>query len=183
MPEIDPIIKPHSITPSHKDKNGKGFIVTFKIDPNKISQVPRKSVYKKCLANDPTFIGDSYWVVRLTLDEKGLCLKLHKVDQESILFLHEVPMFLLEYSDDKLFVGGYPAHMYLVFDWETVKFIAEPNLANTFKTYAFPIPEFNEKTNPFIVVLGEASLNILNVNSCQHKPLINQEMNTGYPGL
>ena len=86
-------------------------------------------------------------------------------------------MFLLEYASDKLFVCGYPAaHMYLVLNWEAVKFIAEPNPVNTFKTYAFPVPDFDEETNPFIVVLGLASLNILNVRTCQHKPLINQKM-------
>ena len=101
-------------------------------------------------------------------------LRPHKLDEESILFLHEMPMLLLEYAKDKLFVGGYPAHMYLVFDWEVVKFIAEHNPANTFKTYAFPVPDFDVVTNPFIVVLGKASLNILNVKTCQHKSLINQ---------
>ena len=75
-------------------------------------------------------------------------------------------MFLLEFADDKLYVGGYPAHMYLVFYWETVKFIADPNTANIFKTYAFPVPDFDEETNPFIVVLGLTSLNILNVKTC-----------------
>jgi hypothetical protein len=57
-----------------------------------------------------------------------------------------------------------------------VKLITEPNPANTMKTYAFPVPDFNEETNPFIVVLGEASLNILNVRTKEHKPLIKQQM-------
>ena len=83
-------------------------------------------------------------------------------------------MFLLEYAPNKLFVAGAPAHMYLVLNWDTVKFIVEPNPVNTFKSYAFPVPDFDEETNPFIVVLGEASLNILNVKTYQHKPLINQ---------
>ena len=64
--------------------------------------------------------------------------------------------------------------MYVVLDWDVVKLITEPNSANTFKTYAFPVPDFDEETNPFIAVLGKASLNIVNVKTCQHKPLINQ---------
>ena len=51
------------------------------------------------------------------------------------------------------------------------------------KSYAFPVPDFDEETNPFIVILGEASLNILNVKTKEHKPLIKQKMQTGYPGL
>jgi hypothetical protein len=43
MPDIDPVLKHHSITANHKDWEEKGFIVTFKIDPGKINQVPRKS--------------------------------------------------------------------------------------------------------------------------------------------
>ena len=73
--------------------------------------------------------------------------------------------------------------MYVVLNWETVKFIAEPNAANIKKTYAFPVPEFNEENNPFIVVLGSASLNILNVKTLQYKPLINQAMIVGHAGL
>ena len=55
MPDIDPVLKFHSTTGNHKDWECKGFVVTFKIDPNKINQVPRKSTYNKCFANDPTF--------------------------------------------------------------------------------------------------------------------------------
>ena len=73
--------------------------------------------------------------------------------------------------------------MYLVHNWETVIFIPEPISTNTFKTFAFPVPDFNEESNPFIVVLGKASLNILNVKTCQHKPLINQKMQVGIAGV
>ena len=58
--------------------------------------------------------------------------------------------------------------MFLVENWEKVIFIPDPISANTFKTFAFPVPDFNEESNPFIVVLGLASLNILNVKTCQH---------------
>ena len=179
MPDIGPALAKHSITASHKSWKEKGFIVTFEINPSKINQVTRKSQYDKCFANDPIFQGECFWVLRLAIDENGLCLRPHKVDKESILFLHEMPVFLLEYTLNKLFVFVAPAHMCLVLNWETVKFIAEPNPVNTYKTYAFPVPDFDEETNPFIVVLGLASLNILNVRTCQHKPLINQKMEVG----
>jgi hypothetical protein len=73
--------------------------------------------------------------------------------------------------------------MYLIHHWETVIFIPEPISTNTMKTFAFPVPYFNEESNPFIAVLGWASLNILNVKTYQHKPLINQKMMTGHAGL
>merc|ERR1719510_1615761 len=92
-------------------------------------------------------------------------------------------MFLLEYATNKLFVSGYPTHMYLVLDWETVILITDPNSKNTFKTFAFPVPNFDEETNPFIAVCGKASLNLLNIKTRKHMPLINQKMVVGYPGL
>ena len=88
--------------------------------------------------------------------------------------MHELPSFMLEYGPNKLCVYFSPTYMCLVINWETVKVIADPNSANTFKTFAFPVQDFDEETNPFIVVLGNASMNILNVKTCQHKPLIDQ---------
>ena len=83
-------------------------------------------------------------------------------------------MYLLEYEENKILVCRIDMH--LIHNWETVIFIPEPISTNTLKTFAFPVPDFNEESNPFIVVLGKASLNILNVKTCQHKPLINQKM-------
>ena len=174
MPDIDPTLNGNSITPNFRDKNDKGFIVTFQIDPEKINEVPRKFLYKECLANDPSYHGQCYWVLRLKIIEKDLCLSPHKVDEESMIFLHEVPMTLIEYANNKLFVCCLQTHMYVALNWDVVKLITEPNTANTFKTYAFPVPDFDEESNPFIAVLGKASLNIVNVKNLQNKPLINQ---------
>ena len=93
-----------------------------------------------------------------------------------MIIKNEAPLFLLEYGKNKLFVWVYPIHMLLIHDWSTVKLITEPNPANTMKTCAFPAPDFDEETNPFIVVFGDASLNILNVKKKEHKPLIKQKM-------
>ena len=92
-------------------------------------------------------------------------------------------MYLVEYEENKLLVCSYPTGMFLVHHWQTVIYIPDPISTNTFKTFAFPVTDFNEKSNPFIVVLGEASLNILNVKTYQHKPLINQKMQVGKAGL
>ena len=99
-----------------------------------------------------------------------------------MIFENDNPGFLLEYDKNELFVTN-GTHMCLVHDWQTVKLITEPNPANIMKTYAFTVPDFNKELNPFIVVLGEASLNILNVKTKEHKPLIKQKMQTGLAGL
>ena len=122
-------------------------------------------------------------ITRLEVNESEKCLRLYNQDSEAIIFHDEAPIYLVEYEENKLFTCGYPTHMYLIHQWETVIFILEPISTNTMKTFAFPVPDFNEKSNPFIVVLGEASLNILNVKTCQHKPLINQQMQVGKAGL
>merc|ERR1719266_2211935 len=90
-------------------------------------------------------------------------------------------MFIVEYGQNKLFVTE-DVNMYLIDDWETVTLITDPNSENTFKTFAFPIPSFNEETNPFIAVCGKASLNLLNVKTRKHRPLINQKIAVGNPG-
>ena len=102
-------------------------------------------------------------ITRLEVDEGGKCLRLYKQDSEAIVFVNEVPSYLLEYSENKLLTCCHPTHMYIIHHWETVIFIPDPISTNTMKTFAFTFPDFNEESNPFIVVLGDASLNILNV--------------------
>ena len=63
--------------------------------------------------------------------------------------------------------------MYLVIEWEIVMIIEDPNHANTDKTFAFKLPEFNIDSFPFIAVCGQESLSILNVKNKIQRPLIN----------
>ena len=98
-----------------------------------------------------------------------------------MLFKHELPGFVLEYAPNKLFVTE-DVNMYLVYDWESVTLITDPNSENTFKAFAFPIPNFDKDTNPFIAVCGKASLNLVNVKTRKHRPLINQKIAVGRPG-
>ena len=82
-------------------------------------------------------------------------------------------MFVIEYEPNRLFITGLPTHMYLVNEWENVKLIEDPNYANSYKTYAFPIPDFNVESFPFLAVCGSENLSIFNVKNLIHKPLIN----------
>merc|ERR1719189_1811389 len=99
-----------------------------------------------------------------------------------MLFKNDYPMLIVEYAPNKLFVTGSKTQMFLVNDWEKVTLISDPNSENTFKCFAFPIPNFDKDTNPFIAVCGQASLNLVNVKTSKHRPLINQKMVVGDPG-
>ena len=88
-----------------------------------------------------------------------------------MIFKNELPMYLLEYEENKLFVTSEPTHMYLVIEWETIILIEDPDEANSSKTYAFPLPGFDEEF-PFLAVCGEANISILNVKTCAHKRLV-----------
>ena len=78
----------------------------------------------------------------------------------------------LEFAKNRLLVTGFPSHMYLVEDWCVVKCIADPKATNI-KTYALPMPGFDEKSFPFIVVCGECHISILDITTLEHKPLTN----------
>ena len=80
-----------------------------------------------------------------------------------MVFKDELPMFVIEYEVNRLFITGLPTHMYLVSEWENVKIIEDPNYANSYKTYVFPIPGFNVETFPFLAVCGSENLSIFNV--------------------
>ena len=172
----------HSIAPNHESSEIKGFIGTFEFDRSEIDKVSRKSVYNLNLSEDKSCHDCSFLIARLKVDQDEKCLRLYKEDSEAMIFHNELPGFLLEYSPNKLLIGSF-IDMYLVLDWNTVILIEETNPSNSFKYYNFTVPDFNEESNPFIVVLGMASLNILNVKTCQHKPLINQKMVVGFAGL
>ena len=73
--------------------------------------------------------------------------------------------------------------MYLVHDWTNVILITDPNPLNTDKNFAFPIPEFDEESNPFIAVCGNACLSLLNVKNHMFQPLINQSLIDHFPAF
>lgn len=106
----------------------------FEIYPEDIYKIPTKSVYDKCLAKYDTVKGISFIVLRMKLREDGLGMEVFNQDKQSIIFKDELPMHLLEYAKNKLFIAGLPTHMYLVDDWQNVRVIFDRNLANTFKT-------------------------------------------------
>ena len=48
--------------------------------------------------------------------------------------------FMIEYADNKMFATGYPACMFLIDDWTTIRCIQDPNSSNVQKLFAFQIP-------------------------------------------
>ena len=145
----------------------------FVIKPEDTYKIPTKSVYDKCLAKNDTHKDNSFIVLRMKLREDGLGMQVYNQDKQSIIFKDEIPMHLLEYAEDKLFISV--DHMYLVEDWQSVRVIFDPNLANTFKTQAMLLPGFDEQTFPFIAVTGLESLSVFNVKTCTHQPLLNHK--------
>ena len=73
--------------------------------------------------------------------------------------------------------------MYLIKEWSTVKCILDSNTANTDKTFAFPMPQFDEITFPFIFVVGEQHISIFNIANLEHMPLTIGMTNSGRAGL
>ena len=112
----------------------------FNVTGQNLDDVQCKSVYKKRLAKVTELIGKTLWMLRLKVNKEGTGLILYNEATESIIYKDEFPMYPLEFSKDKLFVTGLPAHMYLIIDWSTVKCILDPNTANIHKTFAFPMP-------------------------------------------
>jgi hypothetical protein len=60
-----------------------------------------------------------------------------------MIFSDEIPVFVVEYALNKMFITIAPLLMYLVDGWETVRCFEDQNTANTFKTFAFPMPNFD----------------------------------------
>ena len=75
--------------------------------------------------------------------------------EESILFIGQKPVNTLEFANNKLLLTVHPYQMYVVHDWSSVRCVPDPNTANIYKGYAFMLPTFDEKTFPFIAVVGK----------------------------
>ena len=88
-------------------------------------------------------------------------------ETESMVFAHELPMAIIEYAKNKLFITGTPTHMYLVDNWEgeSVTVIVDNHPANTFKTQTYLLPGFNEETFPFVAVSGKKYMLFVNVKT------------------
>ena len=95
-----------------------------------------------------------------------------------MVFEDEVPVYLIEYAKDKLFITMAPNLIYLVDDWSAsnVRIIEDTNKDNKLKTFAFPVPNFDIKNRPFIVVCGDKNLTIINVKEESSKTIISKKM-------
>ena len=171
------------VATNHADCKEAGWIVVCAIDPNS-EQVPCKSIYGLQLANVTSYIGGKFWILRVKLNQEGTCLITYNETTESILFKDEAPDYLFEFAKNKLLVSGMAAsHIYLVVDWRVVKCIFDPITANTYKTYAFLLPGFDENSFPFIAVCGRYHISILNTTTLEQKPLTNGMTPTLYPSV
>ena len=84
-------------------------------------------------------------MLRMKMNKEGTSFIPYNETTESILFKGQYPRYPLEFAKNKMLVTGAPVHMYLVVDWCVVKCIFDPNTSNINKTYAFPLPGFDEE--------------------------------------
>ena len=122
-------------------------------------------------------------MLRLKLNKEGTSLIIYNEANESIIYKDEFPFYPLEFAKNRLLVTGTPSHMYLIIDWSSVKCILDSNTANVKKDFAFPMPQFDETTFPFIFVVGKQHISIINISTLEHKPLTIGATNSGRIGL
>ena len=111
-------------------------------------------------------------IVRLEKKSNSFLLEAINQVNESMVFKHELPLFTIEYAKNKMLITSYPSHNYIVKDWQAVSVIPNPESAN-FNFFALPMPGFDEQAFPFLALCGQKNINILNINTYVHKPLIN----------
>ena len=105
------------------------------------------------------------------VNEEGTDVITYNELNESMIYKDELPNFPLEYSPNKLLVTGSDTHMYQVDDWSTVRLISGTNPLDINKFHAFTIPQYDEESFPFIFVVGEQHISLLNTTTLEHKAL------------
>ena len=78
LQNIDAKLGQHGITHNFMISDHKGFICVYRDDPEEFIEAPRKAIYDKHLSNDEVFVGKSFWIVRLVVDERTHRLKLFR---------------------------------------------------------------------------------------------------------
>ena len=116
------------------------------------------------------------------VNDEGNSLITYNTATESIVIHDICPTFPLEFSKNQLLVS-ISSHMYLVNYWTNVRFIEESNCVNDYKTFAFTMPCFDERSFPFIILVCRQNISILNVNTLVHKPIAIGLTNSGIQGL
>ena len=71
-----------------------------------------------------------------------------------------------------MIIYGRLTHVFIVDSWEIVKRVEDSDFKNIDKYFMTTMPGFDEETFPFILLSGESSINILNVNDGSMEPLI-----------
>ena len=104
---------------NNEDSEVKGFICAFLLEEVgfEFGSGDLENKYDGHLFENENWEGDKHWIVRLKLDESQENLEIYNKDTESINFVNELPMYLLEYDHNKLFVACLPTHMFLVINW------------------------------------------------------------------
>ena len=101
--------------------------------------------------------------MRVSYDKDTKTLKDVNRRQEAILIKNKAIISVYEYAPNKMVVYCYNSCLLIIENWEIKKQIEEKDEHNTNKLSIGPMPGFDEKTFPFIVLTGSSTFNILNV--------------------
>ena len=145
-----------SVAENFKGFNDGGIICSFTLERRKIQQVPFHHEYKERFADyTEEYMGWREWILRLKAKDDGTGLEPYKWKEESVLWKDERPRAIVEWGENKMLITGDPTHMYMVYDWEVVKYIPDEVEENYNKNLAFIMPCFDQEKFPHLAICSK----------------------------
>ena len=89
-----------------------------------------------------------------------------------MVFKNEACVAVCEYASNKMVFYATPTHLFIVHNWKVIMTVKDEVEKNTHKQFISPLPKFHEENFPFLLLSGESSFNILNVQSGYMEPLV-----------
>ena len=113
----------YGVTSSHSSIESSEFICSFGIDPEGEEEVPAFSMDDQWRSEEEENKEEDNWIVRVKLNSDKSSLEVVNTKTESIHFKYEYIGYIIEYAKNKLFVTGDPICIFLIDDWQNVRFI------------------------------------------------------------
>ena len=101
------------------------------------------------------------------------------IKSECLFFNKERILDVCEYTEGKMIVSDFfQSHLFIVHNWHVVHKLTDLNPKNISKRSFTLFPDFDPVKLPFILVSGESSINIVNVNKAHEDVLIKAKTST-----
>jgi hypothetical protein len=97
---------------------------------------------------------------------------LQEPTENSILCENEQVWSLVEVAKDRLVIHLANKDILLTKGWEPTQRVIEPDAGNTGKHHLFPIMDFDAVNFPIVLMSGQRTLNILNIEEASMQPLL-----------